>query len=50
MGWVQANLAGQAKVLGLVISRGYDIKFDSALRTNSLVQHIDMADLAADLR
>jgi hypothetical protein len=38
VGWVQDNLAGK-KPIGLVISRGYDAKFEAALKITDRVRH-----------
>jgi hypothetical protein len=45
MGWVQERIAGNAPVIGLVISRGYDAKFESALRVTDRVFHLDVTQL-----
>lgn len=45
MGWVQKRIAGDVPVIGIVISRGYDTKFESALRITDRIGHIDVQDL-----
>lgn len=37
MGWVQDRIAGNKPVMGLVISRGYDTKFEAALKTTNRI-------------
>jgi len=41
IGWVQDRIAGEIPVVGLVISRGYDAKFESSLKVTNQVFHLD---------
>jgi hypothetical protein len=45
MGWVQDRIAGGSRVVGIVISDGYDAKFESALKTTDRISHIELAEL-----
>lgn len=45
MGWVQDRIAGRTPVVGLVISRGYDAKFESALKVTDRVLGLDIEQL-----
>ena len=45
MGWVQNRIAGNIPVIGIVISRGYDTRFESALRITDKISHINVEDL-----
>lgn len=45
MGWVQENIAGKTPVVGLVISRGYDAKFHSSMKTTRKLAHLDISEL-----
>jgi len=45
MGWVQNRIARDVPVNGLVISRGYDTKFESALRITDKIKHLNVEDL-----
>lgn len=45
MGWVQDRLAGGRAVRGLVISRGYDTRFESARKTVKSVDQLDVEQL-----
>jgi tetratricopeptide (TPR) repeat protein len=45
MGWVQNRIAGDVPVIGIVISRGYDTKFESALKITDRISHINVEDL-----
>jgi hypothetical protein len=45
MGWVEERIAGGKPVVGLVISRGFDVDFQSAMKTSTRISHIDIADL-----
>jgi hypothetical protein len=45
VGWVKKNIAGKSKVSGLVISRGYDTKFESALSNDDKIIHLDLSRL-----
>jgi hypothetical protein len=42
VGWVQAEIAGKQPVVGLMISRGCDAKFASALNVTLRVSQIDV--------
>ncbi len=45
MGWVQNRIAGNIPVIGIVISRGYDTRFESALNITDKISQIDVEDL-----
>lgn len=45
VGWVQEKIAGRTHVVGLVISRGYDAKFESALRVTDRIFSLDIKQL-----
>jgi hypothetical protein len=45
VGWVKKRIAGKTPVKGLVISRGYDAKFQSALNATNLIFHLDLKQL-----
>jgi hypothetical protein len=45
MGWVQNRIAGDVPVIGIVISRGYDTKFESALKITDKICHLNVEDL-----
>ena len=45
MGWVQDYIAEGKKVYGLIISPGFDIKFQSALKTQDKIKQINIEDL-----
>jgi tetratricopeptide (TPR) repeat protein len=47
VGWVQNRIAGagDVPVIGIVISRGYDTKFESALKITDRISHINVEDL-----
>jgi hypothetical protein len=45
MGWVKDRIAGQIPVIGLVISRGCDAKFESALRVTDYIFNLDIKQL-----
>jgi hypothetical protein len=45
IGWVQDRIAGNAPTVGLVISRGYDAKFESSLKVTRQVFHLDIQQL-----
>lgn len=49
MGWVMENLANGNPVKGIVISRGFDTKFRSALQTNPQIEHIELTELLQKL-
>ena len=45
MGWVQSRIAENIPVIGIVISRGYDTRFESALKITDKISQIDVEDL-----
>ncbi len=45
MGWVQDRIAKGIPVSGLVISRGYDTRFESALKITDRISQINVEDL-----
>ena len=45
MGWVEERIALQHPVVGIVISRGTDPKFESARKVTNCVHQINLADL-----
>jgi EVE domain len=45
IGWVQDRIAGRTPVVGLVISRGYDVKFESSLRVTDRVSQLDLREV-----
>lgn len=45
MGWVQVRIAKGIPVSGLVISRGYDTRFESALKITDRISQINVDDL-----
>jgi len=45
MGWVQERIAKSVPVEGLVISRGYDTRFESALKITDRISHINVEEL-----
>ena len=45
VGWVQNRIAGTVPVIGIVISRGYDTKFESALQITDRISYINVEDL-----
>ena len=45
MGSVQDRIAGRTPVVGLVISRGYDVNFEAAMRTIDRVEQLDLEKL-----
>ncbi len=45
VGWVQNRIAGDVPVIGIVISRGYDTRFESALKITDRISHINVEDL-----
>jgi len=45
MGWVQERIAKQVRVDGLVISRGFDTRFESALKITDRIKQINVEDL-----
>lgn len=45
IGWVQDRIAGNKPVVGLVLSRGYDTKFESSLKVTKQVFCLDIQQL-----
>lgn len=45
MGWVQQHIAGRRRVRGLVIARGVDTRFESAVKTNPWIENVDLKEL-----
>ncbi len=45
MGWVQEKVAKGIPVFGLVISRGYDTKFESALKITDRISQLNVEEL-----
>jgi hypothetical protein len=45
IGWVQDRISNGIPVAGLVISRGYDTKFESALKITDKISHVNVKDL-----
>lgn len=45
IGWVQDRIAGSKPVVGLVISRGFDAKFESSLKVTQKVFQLDIQEL-----
>lgn len=45
MGWVQNRIAGETPVTGLVISRGYDTRFESALKITDKIKQLNVEKL-----
>ncbi len=43
--WVQERIADGAPVIGLVISRGYDVRFQSSMKMTDKVFHLDIEQL-----
>jgi hypothetical protein len=43
--WVQERIADGAPVIGLVISRGYDVRFQSSMKITDKVFHLDIEQL-----
>ncbi len=39
------RIAGNIPVIGIVISRGYDTRFESALKITDKISHINVEDL-----
>ncbi len=44
-GWVQNRIAKNLPVIGVVISRGYDTRFESALKITDRISYINVDDL-----
>ncbi|AEG17733.1 PDDEXK nuclease domain-containing protein [Methanobacterium paludis] len=49
LGWVMEHKSNGEPVKGIVISRGYDKKFQSAMKTNPNVEHIELVDVVSEL-
>ncbi|ADZ09790.1 Tetratricopeptide TPR_2 repeat-containing protein [Methanobacterium lacus] len=49
MGWVMDHKPTGKSVKGIVVSRGYDNKFRSALKTNPNIEHIELTDVLSEL-
>jgi len=45
VGWVQNRIAGDVPVVGIVISRGYDTKFESARKITDKITQINVEEL-----
>jgi len=45
VGWVEQNISKGRRAEGLVIARGFDNRFLSALKTNNRIGHIDLGEL-----
>ena len=45
IGWVQDRIAKGKAVIGLVISRGFDTKFESSMKITDKIFHLDIAQL-----
>lgn len=45
IGYVQERIAGNKSVTGLVISRGYDARFQSSMRITDKVFHLNLEDI-----
>ncbi len=45
IGWVQDRIAGHYPVIGLVISRGQDAKFESSCRVTDRIVQLDLDQL-----
>jgi hypothetical protein len=45
IGWVQERIAEGKPVIGLVISRGYDIKFQSSMKITDKIFHLNIEQL-----
>ncbi|MBM4054405.1 MAG: EVE domain-containing protein [Planctomycetes bacterium] len=45
VGWVSERIADGEPVIGLVISRGYDVRFQSAVKTNPKILHLDLEQI-----
>ena len=45
MGSVQDRIAGRTPVIGLVISRGYDVNFQAAMKVTDRIFQIDLQNL-----
>lgn len=49
MGWVEERISDGRPVIGIVVSRGTDSKFDSACRVTDCVHQIELADLGVSV-
>lgn len=45
VGWVEERIAEGAPVIGLVISRGYDVRFQSSMKITDKIFHLDIEQL-----
>lgn len=45
VGWVQERIAGNKPVIGLVISRGYDAKFQSSMKITDKIFHLNLEEI-----
>lgn len=45
VGWVQERIAKDKSVIGLVISRGYDTKFQSSMKITDKILHLSLEDI-----
>lgn len=45
VGWVSERLADGEPVIGLVISRGYDVKFESSAKITDRIFHLDLEQI-----
>ena len=50
MGWVKDRIAGERSVVGLVISNGYDTKFESALKVTDRITQLNIDLLGFKVR
>lgn len=48
VGWVQDRIAGRSPVIGLVISRGYDTRFESSRRVTDRIFQLNLEQLGLD--
>lgn len=48
VGWVQDRIAGHHPVIGLVISRGYDARFESSCKVTDRIFQLDLKHLGFD--
>lgn len=48
VGWVQENIANGLRTTGLVISRGYDTRFEAAISITDRIHHLDITRLGFD--
>ncbi len=45
VGWVEERIAGNKLVIGLVVSRDYDAKFQSSMRVTDKIFHLNLEDI-----